>query len=387
MVITRLVLRNWRNFRDADISLREIVYILGANASGKSNLLDALRFLRDIAKPQGGGLQKAVAERDGIQKLRCLHARKQPDVRIEVYCADNFDSNTNEWRYGLAFRPEGKGRHRVIITEESVWHGDKKLLQRPDEYDGEDNERLTETHLEQVQANRQFRELTEFFARITYLHLVPQLLKYGDRIGGNRLENDPFGQGFLELVARTPDKIRASRLQRIERALKAVVPQFEELQFVSDGITGRPHLRARYVHHRPNAGWQGEEQFSDGTLRLIALLWSLLESGSLLLLEEPELSLNSAIVQGIPQLIHEVLRKNRRRGQVLITTHSEAMLENAGIDGRGVLLIEPAPEGSIIRPVNDRERQALQSGLSVAQVVLPRTRPPTAEQFALQFLG
>jgi predicted ATPase len=60
--------------------------------------------------------------------------------------------------------------------------------------------------------------------------------------------------------------------------------------------TGQPHLKALYEHHRPKAGWQGEEQFSDGTLRLIGLLWSLLEGDSLLLLEEPELSLNQAVL-------------------------------------------------------------------------------------------
>jgi hypothetical protein len=52
---------------------------------------------------------------------------------------------------------------------------------------------------------------------------------------------------------------------------------------------GRPHLEAIYDHWRPGAGKQKEDQFSDGTLRLIGLLWSLQEGDSLLLLEEPEL--------------------------------------------------------------------------------------------------
>ena len=59
MFITRLRLKNWRNFVQVDVPLRERVYLIGANASGKSNLLDALRFLRDIAQPDGGGFQKA----------------------------------------------------------------------------------------------------------------------------------------------------------------------------------------------------------------------------------------------------------------------------------------------------------------------------------------
>jgi hypothetical protein len=73
------------------------------------------------------------------------------------------------------------------------------------------------------------------------------------------------------------------------------VPQLEQLEFTRDAVTGRPHLQALYSHWRPNAGLQREDQFSDGTLRLLGLLWALLEGDSLLLLEEPELSLNAGI--------------------------------------------------------------------------------------------
>ena len=82
MLITRLALKNWRNFRKVDVTLRERVYVIGPNASGKSNFLDVLRFLRDVAKPEGGGLQKAVKDRGGITKLRCLLARKYPEISI-----------------------------------------------------------------------------------------------------------------------------------------------------------------------------------------------------------------------------------------------------------------------------------------------------------------
>ncbi|HBK55353.1 MAG TPA: chromosome segregation protein SMC [Xanthomonadales bacterium] len=375
MIVTRLKLKNWRNFRDADVPLREHTYLLGANALGKSNFLDVFRFLRDIAKREGGGLQKAIRDRDGIQKLRCLHARRDPEVRIEIELSENADDEQPRWRYVLGFNPEGKGAQRTLISTEQVWSGSKKLIDRPNAQDNKDSDRLTQTHLEQIQSNADFREIADFFGATTYLHLVPQLLKYGDRIGGQRLEDDPFGQGFLERVAKTVAKTRDARLKKIEKALALAVPQFKELRFVSDRINGRPHLEARYDHYRPNAGWQREEHFSDGTLRLLGLLWVLLDGDSLLLLEEPEMSLNDAIVKEIPRLIDRVQRSTKRRRQVLISTHSEAMLSNPGIDGRGVLLLEPAQEGSRIRPIDAAETDALLAGLSVAEVVLPKTRP------------
>ncbi|HEC14719.1 MAG TPA: chromosome segregation protein SMC, partial [Rhodospirillales bacterium] len=47
MRVLRLSLENWRNFRKVDVPLQQRVFIAGPNASGKSNLLDAIRFLQD----------------------------------------------------------------------------------------------------------------------------------------------------------------------------------------------------------------------------------------------------------------------------------------------------------------------------------------------------
>jgi predicted ATPase len=375
MIVQRLILKNWRNFRDVDVPLRETSYLLGANATGKSNLLDAFRFLRDISKPQGGGLQKAVSDRGGVAKLRCLHARRTPEVVIDVSLAESSDDAEPTWRYHLAFKTEGKGAQRIIIASEQVWHNGQNILMRPDADDQMDTARLTQAHLEQIQANASFRGIAEFFSETLYLHLVPQLLKYGDRIGGQRLENDPFGQGFLEGVARTSPRTRDSRLRKIEKALTLAVPQFKQLRYFQDPITGHPHLEALYAHHRPNAGWQREEYFSDGTLRLLGLLWALLEGNSLLLLEEPELSLNDAIVREIPLMLQRIQRDSKRRRQVIISTHSEALLSNPGIDGRGILLLEASGEGSRVRPLNPDETDAMDAGLSPAEVVLPRHGP------------
>lgn len=384
MFVTRLKLKNWRNFVEVDVPLREHTYLLGANASGKSNLLDVFRFLRDISKAQGGGLQKALHDRGGIQKLRCLHARQNPEVRIEVHLAESLDDKEPLWRYVLAFKPEGKGQHRTLIEAEEVWHGGIPLLRRPNQEDKTDPVRLTQTFLEQIQANAGFRDIADFFGETIYLHLVPQLLKFGDLIGGQRLEDDPFGQGFLERIARESERNRRARLERIEKALTSAVPHFKGLRFKPDPINGRPHLEAMHEHFRPNAGWQMEEQFSDGTLRLIALLWILQEGESLLLLEEPELSLNNAIVAQIPLLFDRIQKSKKRRArQILVSTHSEALLSNGGIDSRGVLLLEPAREGSRVREVTEKEEAYLHDGFTVGEILLPLTNPENVKQLSL----
>uniref|UniRef100_UPI0040565636 AAA family ATPase n=1 Tax=Candidatus Electronema sp. TaxID=2698783 RepID=UPI0040565636 len=382
MFITRVKLKNWKNFRDADIPLYPQTYLIGPNASGKSNFLDVFRFLRDVAKPSGGGLQKAVEDRGGISKVRCLHARNDTEVMIEVDLAEAADAEP-AWQYALGFKAEGKGRQRIKLTKEIVSKNGAVILSRPDKEDELDPERLTQTYLEQISSNKEFREVSEFFSATTYLHLVPQLLKHSGRIGGNMLENDPFGQKFLERIAGVNEKTRNARLKYIQAALKFAVPRFDELRFKKDEVSGHPHLEALYEHHRPRGAWQREDQFSDGTLRLLALLWMLFEGDSLLLLEEPELSLNNAIVEQIPELIQRIQRKVKYKRQVLISTHSDALLKNQGIDSRAVLLLEPGAEGTLIRTPASEELAIMDAGFSAAEVLLPKVRPQGIEQLNL----
>ena len=383
MMIKRLKVKNWRNFRELDVPLRERQFVVGANASGKSNLLDIFRFLRDIVKAEGGGLQKAVKDRGGVSKIRSLAARQDPEIAIEIYLADNAESPAS-WRYAIGIRQEPRGYRQPFLTYERVWKGDQQILNRPDAADKGDPQRLTQTFLEQINVNANFRDIVYFLQDITYLHLVPQLLRFADSIQGRVVEDDPFGQGFLERIATASERTRRSRLQKIEQALKIAVPQLKQLEFIRDEITGRPHLQALYSHWRPNAGLQREDQFSDGTLRLLGLLWSLLESDSVLLLEEPELSLNAGIVSQLAPFISRMQRS--RRPQVFVSTHSDALLTEQGIDGGEVLLLTPAREGTAGKIVSDIDevQTLLEAGFTVGEAVLPRTRPEHAEQ--LNFL-
>lgn len=382
MLITRLRLKNWRNFRDVDVKLGPRGYLIGANASGKSNFLDVFRFLRTIAQSEGGGLQKALKDRGGLTKLRSLHARKDPEVRIEIELSESAADSAATWRYVLAFKSEGKGQQRVLITVESVYHRDEEVLLRPRPEDLSDPARLTQTHLEQINNNANFRELGDYFASTTYLHLVPQLLKHTDEISGRIIENDPFGQGLLQRIAKTQPRTRKARLDRIQKALEIAVPQFSELEFEQDLVTGSPHLKANFKHWRVHGSWQREDQFSDGTLRLLGLLWALQEGDGLLLLEEPELSLNDAITEHIPLIIDRVLRKRKSSRQVLMSTHSDNLIAEVS-DPQAVLLLAPSGNGSIIRTPDEGETQAMEHGLNAAEVLLPKTRPEQIDQMGL----
>jgi predicted ATPase len=379
MIISRLVLKNWRNFRSLDLRFQDRVFLIGPNASGKSNLLDVFRFLRDLARP-GGGLQPAIAQRGGLSKIRCLAARREPDVEIDLELSE--DGSTTNWRYSIGIAQQVRGFRQPILSHERVWKGNRVILERPDGADKKDALRLTQTHLEQISANAEFRDVVRLLESIRYLHLVPQMLRHPESFQGSGAQDDPFGRSFLEMVARTPEKTRKSRLARIEAALRKAVPQLTNLTDTKDDA-GVPHLEATYAHWRPNAGRQREDQFSDGTLRLIGLFWSLLDGDAPLLLEEPELSLHSEIVSKLPGLLFSLQR--RRKRQIFVSTHSWELLSQKSIGGEEVIMLRPDQEGTVaeVASSNREVRNMLEAGLSVADAALPRTAPTDVSQLEL----
>ena len=375
MQFTHIALENWRNFLKVDIDLKRRAFLVGPNAAGKSNFLDVFRFLHDMVAV-GGGFQAAVAQRGGVSKLRSLAARRYPEIVIRVDMADR--EQQGQWQYELRFEQDNV--RRAIISGERVTHNGQVLFERPDERDKEDQERLSQTYLEQVNVNKEFRGVAEFFQSVRYLHIVPQLVREPDRSVGRK--NDPFGGDFLEQIARTPEKTLNARFRRIRDALQVAVPQLQELELWRDE-RGTPHVRGKYEHWRPQGAWQTEEQFSDGTLRLMGLLWAALDGSGPLLLEEPELSLHPEVVRYIPQMFARLQQRSGR--QILVSTHSTDLLRDEGIGLDETLLLQPGAEGTRVRAASDfaEIHTLLAGGLSLAEAVMPQVRPGQVYQLAM----
>ena len=49
-MITKLRLQNWKSFEDSTLYIDSLSILIGTNASGKSNVLDAFAFLRAIGE-------------------------------------------------------------------------------------------------------------------------------------------------------------------------------------------------------------------------------------------------------------------------------------------------------------------------------------------------
>ncbi|KAB2829345.1 MAG: AAA family ATPase [Paludibacter sp. 47-17] len=385
MIIKKIKLHNWKNFQNCEVDLSERCFIIGANAAGKSNFIDALRFLRDISK-QAGGLQSAVEGRGGITKIRCLAARTQTNVSITVELGDPNEAHLL-WKYHLDIQHTGGGimKSQVKILKEQVFSfkENQYVCDRDDRQTDEDEETLKYTHLEQANANRKFRELQVFFQNIEYLNLIPQLVRESSSLLQSYSKEDYYGRNFLEKLAKINERTRNSYFKKINEFLKIAVPQLEELRFIKDEM-GVPHIEARYMHWRARGSKQQEAQFSDGTLRLIGFLFALIDNNGVILLEEPEINLHSGIITQLPEFIAKIQRSKKGARQIIITTHSYDMLANQGISSNEVILLQNTSEGTTVNRVSDIDdiRPIIEAGLSIADAVIPFTKPKNIEKMS-----
>jgi predicted ATPase len=372
-----LRLSNWRNFRSVDVALRDRMFVVGPNAGGKTNFLDAFRFLRDIAS-HGGSLARALEARGDLAHLRSLHARRDSKVSIAV----ELEIEKQTWTYELEL--EGTKAKPTRIVREVVKQGRRPpLLVRPKDEDKSDERLLEQTHLEQLTQNAKFRPLADALAQITTTHIVPQEVRI-PRHGNGHSDQDTAGSDYVEQLARLGAQKQRQALARIEKQLKIAVPQFSALRIERDKV-GVPHLEAKYEHWRPGGVWQNERDFSDGTLRLIGLLWAIQHGEGLLILEEPELSLHREIIRQLPRVFAQAAQRTDR--QVFVSTHAEEMLADAGVDPAEIILLRPtAEETQVITGSSLQElREAARAKLGLGKIITGLTRPAKVNQLAFEW--
>jgi hypothetical protein len=319
-----------------------------------------------------------MGERGGIARVRSLHARRSSNVRVEVALCIGDDA----WSYALEL--SGTKSRPLEVVAETVCKNDTTLEDRDAKSEGP---RLREqSYLQQAAKNESFRPLVDALGAMEFVHVVPQVARNATRSDEISQRIAP-GSDFIDQLAKLPARIQAGALGRIERGLRIAVPRFSELKVERDDL-GRPHLIANYEHWRPQGSWQNEADFSDGTLRLIGLLWALDQGHAPLVLEEPELSLHRDVIRQLPRMFSRIAQRTGR--QFLVSTHAEEMLADTGIEPAEILLLDPTGESETSAIVgSDRPDLvgAAKAGLPLGRVVTGLTRPKSVDQLSLAFGG
>jgi predicted ATPase len=326
-MLKRIRLTDFKSFVDEEVELAPLTLLVGANASGKSNFLDAIRFL------QGISLELSVGEvLNGEQSARPdawpgLRGKAQEAARIgtSAFAIESswLDLDVPEWivNHRIACRTEPA----PVLTQERVFGPGTE-------------ERVREGHLVSC----------SHFDALVFLKIDP------DRMRGYGRRRAPLGDdgtnvsGVLADLCGDPE----SKQGLVTWLAELCAPEIEDIDFV--GVEELGDVMAIFVE---SGGRRiSSRSISDGTLRFLGTLLALrtVPSDSVVLIEEIEDGLHPTRIRLLVEYLEAVTRE--RNIQVIATTHSPVVLEWLSDEAlRNVVVFGRVPEheGTLIRRLGD----------------------------------
>ncbi len=350
MFIKELCLENFLSYNNPGqrVELQPLNVLIGANASGKSNLIEAIRLLRAVPTD----LAALVRKGGGVSEWLWKGEKEYPIAQIEAKVA--YEGTPLHYRLGFT----SSGQRLEIITESidvtasdffyhyqngqpvlsvrtnfnepagSTQGRDRRTLNRADV-------RLDQSIIAQRKDVDTYPEITylgEQFAKIKfYSGAVYRLPQQTDAPNDFLLEDGSnLGLVINKLSHKIGTKVLLEKLKKLSEAV-------ENLTTVVDGGTIQLFIEEKNLRPIPAT------RLSDGTLRYLCLLTILLHPTPppLICLEEPELGLHPDALPVIAELLIEA----SQRTQIIVTTHSDALI-SALTQPEMVLVCEKGKNGT-----------------------------------------
>lgn len=389
-MLKRLSLRNFKSFRSAEIPLGPLTLIVGANASGKSNIRDALRVLHGIGLgyplaeilgekygPGGilqwrgirGGAREVAFQDEGSFQLKVKLSKYTYGLTVDIsdlrfgprVTAERLYSSTGH--YVFESHPsdhpiEQRGEHQIRLRHYRHHRLGSQLRSGPDAGQIVKLPRIAEftsmrpalaqfleRDRESLATRRASAVVVDALQSLRFLDLDPEAMRQpsqpGQHILGDRGENL---SSVLQAICADP-----ARKQTLLDWLRALAPMDAvDFDFIPD-FSGRVLVHLVESHgHKVSA-----LSASDGTLRFLALVAALLspDTGRIFFFEELDNGLHPTRLHLLLQLIQQACRE--QGVQVIGTTHNPALLafldEQARKDALLVYRTEGAPDSRIRR--------------------------------------
>lgn len=342
-MITRIVIENFKSLRKVDLSLGRMNLFIGANASGKSNFLEALRVLEGVGrgftinealngKPRGATNEVWEGIRGGSTHACFAGAESTDEVAIEVHGKwDSILARTfPKWEYHIAFLPGVRGRvtDEYINTGDLVYkHGDfgESFYTEPSRpVLGMDEEvkrhQLRRDNLSDVDISYWMVNLAGEFNDMQRVDLSPQVLRgYSqEQLAGRMGDQGENFAAVINLMVCDDEKAKDAYLTWL-RQLRP-----DEIENVGT-VPGA--LREPMFMLQENGKKFPAPVLSDGTLRFAAIAAAFFQHDmpSIMTIEEIENGIHASRVQRLLDLMRS--QAEYHKTQVMATTHSATVLD------------------------------------------------------------
>lgn len=366
---------NYKSLKDVHLdNLPPLMVLVGPNASGKSNFLDALDFVGAVFRD---GLDSALAERGGFENVASRRQRRaRGAVEFTLIYQDRSRQHLRKseppkfWRYRLAFRATGQTIDSDIeISAEQLDCADAQSgpytlvfsrsggIIRPGV---EDAFRFANGESEIDEAGWGFEgepiarflnpTLRGWFGEFSHFrtYQVSPLIAREPSAPGRDRDVGRYGENLASALRRLSSSSE-KRYQELIEQLRVAVPTIEKVEadYVDTKKLGLFFKEAGFSRR-----WFADE-VSDGTIQALALFLVLLSRDPAVIVEEPETSLHPWILRHFMSLAREVAERDHphQRSQVIISTHSPICVD--GVPPESLYVTRRTDQGTQIERALD----------------------------------
>jgi predicted ATPase len=360
--LSEVEIHDYKSIGAASVRLGLLTVLVGRNGSGKSNFLDALRFVSDSLETS---IDHAVRSRGVLGGIsRRGSGYPQFSLRLNL---DLPEDRSADYYLNIDIQPNGEfeissevldfsgpGANISYVVYDGKVHGssiDRPPAAQPD--------RL---YLGSISGFPEFRSVYDAIAGMKFYDFNTEVMKkpQSPDVGG-WLRSD--GSNIASVVARLSTE-QPEVMSRIAQYLAAIVPGILAIERVSLG----PVETLKFIQQSGDASKPHEFfawNMSDGTLRALGSLIAVNqlagrgESASLIGIEEPETSLHPAATAALM----DGLREATEHTQVIITSHSPDLLDQMDLDTDKLLAVALQNGVTRIAPIDKPSRSAIRDHL------------------------
>ncbi|MFN7918698.1 MAG: AAA family ATPase [Bryobacteraceae bacterium] len=313
--LDRIKIQGFKSIASLDLKLRPLNVLIGANGSGKSNLIGVFEFLHAIRL---GHLQEYVARAGGAEKILHFGSKVTPEASFEL----SFHHGKNEYELALA---SASGDTLVCLRERAAftYDGNTKWQNVP-RSDGGREPGISKAWIHGPYKDYVAKRLEQF--RVYHLHDTSDSspMRKTSNVNDNRALHADCANlaAFLHLLKQKHEKSYGFVRANIQR----VAPFFDD--FALAPLELNPETIKLEWRHKSSGQVFDASSLSDGTLRFIALATLFLQPArfhpALIVVDEPELGLHPFAVG----LLASLMKLAARTTQVIVATQSAQLLDH-----------------------------------------------------------
>lgn len=358
--LRRVRIRGYKSIAFCDVTLEPLTILVGRNASGKSNFIDALAFLRDIIN---FGVNVAVKRHGGVDAISCrLNADRNVAIEIESAYAVSEGGELWQATYSIEIvfpkrRPPRISQEYLRLEQDKWWVGytnrnGRITCEAADDKPHNRPWKVKDRPFLDVYPDSPVPEFSERLESLVTCNFHPEAIRQLQAPNpGWFLERD--GSNLASVIETTREN-EEEAIERVGRYLSAITDSVELLGVEKYGEYETVRFRVSRNSQEQPLEFDAASM-SDGTLRVLAALVAafqiVLPHGypSLVAIEEPETSLHPAAMRALVDALDEATG----RTQILLTTHSAELLDNPTVRPENVRVVDMIDGQTAIGPIDE----------------------------------